>query len=125
MITSFINRSFQNSASVSSATSEVADTGLIVISETIAGGAASTVSIAYDDATAVAVYVQVDQDGTTINPGSGTSATLTFTDATIPYLWQENCNYVNVWNDAFTDMVVTNGSATEDCILNCWIVYTV
>jgi len=125
VINSYLTRSFQNSANVSSSQSTVSDTGLIYITDTIPVSSSNTVTLAYDVSAVTAVYVAVDVDGVTANPGSGTSATLTFTDALIPYIWQSNCNYVNVWDDDFSTVVFTNPSADDECTLTIWIAYTV
>ena len=126
MITSYISRSFQNSSNINSAISTVTNTGLIAISDVCTAGSTNTVSLAYDASTVTALYVQCSNDGTTFNPGSGTSVTLNFVDATIPYTWQTNDNSPsNSWNDDFTTVVVTNGSMTDDDAFVIWVSYTI
>lgn len=125
-VTAYITKTWQQSSNVVTSQSTVTNTGLIEVSEVCTAGGTNTISVSYDASEVKALFVKVDQDGTTLNPTSGTSATLTFTDATIPYTWQVDDNSPsNSWADDFTAILVTNGSATDDCNVNIEIVYAV
>lgn len=123
-ISSIVYYGFQNGSNLIQSQANIADTGLLLVEDVLTGGQTKSIAVAYDVSAVTAVFVQVDQDGTTVNPGSGTSATLTFADATCPYVWQTESQYVNVWNDDFTTISVHNGNAVDDMNITIWVQYT-
>lgn len=106
-------------------TETLTDTGLVTVSETCVAGGTSSIVVAFDPATAVGLYISVSQDGTTLNP-DGASPTLTFASASKAYMWTEtNPTAACLWTAAVTTVLVTNGSAVEDCDVNIQILYSV
>lgn len=122
-VTAYLQSRWQQSSDFLQTQSTITNDAMIVYSNSIAASGTATISIAYDASQIKAVYVLVDQDGTTLNPTSGTSATLTFTDASVAYQWQTNCQLVNIWNDDFTAILVTNGSSTDAVQVDIRIIY--